>query len=451
MQYAEISATNGTSQTLANDDAPAVPAETSSDRGQQPWSVAQAAKHIGAQLKGKWSIETLLGVGGMAFVYSARHRNGRRVAVKVMRPELAAVPSLVERFLREGYLANKIEHPGAVAILDDDVMDDGTPFLVMELLTGKTLRQRLNDGPLELQHALKIIADVLDVLAVAHDQGIVHRDIKPENLFQTDDGSIKVLDFGIARLKVQSRTECETLGGTTLGTLGFMPPEQALGLTAEVDARSDVWAIGATLFTLLTGHLVHQARTVNESWLLAMTACVTPIASRLPSVPRSVHALLDGALAFKRSERFASARAMKEALDRALAERESPPKVSPRTVARKTSGRGVFTASVLGGVSLLAVVAFVRSSPLPAQPAVRAEITSTTSASPLPKPVEAPAPETPVMLAASATSVPVPKPVPQAKVVPKPRAVPPVVTSSSATSKTESLTAGVRDPLGVRH
>ena len=101
----------------------------------------------------------------MAYVFAARHRNGRRVAIKCMRPEVALEPSLVARFLREGYLANKVEHPGAVAILDDDRMDDGAPFLVMELLTGKTLRERPVNGPLGLEEALDVIGKVLDVTA----------------------------------------------------------------------------------------------------------------------------------------------------------------------------------------------------------------------------------------------------------------------------------------------
>lgn len=116
-------------------------------------AMAQATKRIGTTVKGKWEIEALLGTGGMSLVYAARHRNGRRVAIKFMRPELAVERSLVERFLREGYVANKIDHPNAVAFLDDDVAEDGAPFLLMELLTGETLRARLGRGPLPLAEA----------------------------------------------------------------------------------------------------------------------------------------------------------------------------------------------------------------------------------------------------------------------------------------------------------
>ncbi|HSO38479.1 MAG TPA: serine/threonine-protein kinase, partial [Labilithrix sp.] len=296
------------------------PAGSEADAGLelvQRLAQAQARKRVGTLLKGKWQIEDLLGAGGMAHVFVARHRNGRRVAIKFMRPELTLEPSLVQRFLREGYVANKIEHPGAVAILDDDVAEDGTPFLVMELLVGQTLRERLASGPLPLDEALRAIAEVLDVLAVAHDKGIVHRDLKPDNLFQTEKGEIKVLDFGIARLKEHARSEFETGSGTTLGTVGYMPPEQARGLTGEVDARTDVWAIGATLYALITGRPVHEAATVNEALLLAMTTPVPPMRSLLPRLPPAVQVLLDRALAFHKDQRYPSARAMKAALESA--------------------------------------------------------------------------------------------------------------------------------------
>ena len=281
---------------------------------------AQARKYVGTVVKGKWEIEALLGTGGMAHVFAARHRNGRGVAIKCMRPELMLERALVERFLREGYVANKIAHPGAVAILDDDVMDDGTPFLVMELLVGRTLRQRLERGPLPLDAALGAIAQVLDLLAVAHEKGIIHRDLKPDNLFETETGLIKVLDFGIARLKERTRPDFETRSGTTMGTVGYMPPEQARGLSAQVDARSDVWAVGATLFALITGRPVHEATTTNEALLLAMTRPVPPMHTILPSLSAGVQRLLDTALAFDKGDRYPSARAMKEALDAAALE-----------------------------------------------------------------------------------------------------------------------------------
>jgi len=276
---------------------------------------AHAARRVGTVLSSKWRIDGIIGMGGMAQVFAATHRNGRRVAVKMMRPELAIEPSLVARFLREGYVANKIEHAGAVAVLDDDVAEDGAPFLVMELLRGRTLRARLEeDGPLPVREALLFADQILDVLAAAHEHGIVHRDVKPENLFETEDGTLKVLDFGIARLREEAFARTQTQTGTTVGTLGYMSPEQARGRTSEVDPRSDVWAMGATLFTLLSARSLQEAETTNEALLLAMTVPVPPMATLLPALPLSVSALLDAALRFDKNERFADAREMQKAL-----------------------------------------------------------------------------------------------------------------------------------------
>ncbi|HSO37539.1 MAG TPA: protein kinase [Labilithrix sp.] len=142
--------------------------------------------------------------------------------------------------------------------------------------------------------------------------------LKPDNLFQTEDGTIKILDFGIARVKEHTRPELDTRSGTTMGTVGYMPPEQARGLVAEIDARTDVWAIGATLYSLLTARSLHEAATTNQSLLLAMTAPVPPMRELLPSLPPRVQELLDRSLAFAKDARFPSARAMKGALEGAV-------------------------------------------------------------------------------------------------------------------------------------
>jgi eukaryotic-like serine/threonine-protein kinase len=290
---------------------------------------------IGKVVHEKWTIERFLGAGGMALVFAARHRNGKRVAIKCMRPNLVLSPDLVERFKREGYLANAIDHPGVVTVLDDDRMEDGTPFLVMELLTGASLEGLLErEGPLPVARAVDLVLEALDVVAAAHERGIVHRDLKPENLFLTDEGRVKILDFGIARLRERATESGATEPGTTMGTVGFMAPEQARGHTAEVDAQSDVWSMGATLYRLLTGKSLHEAKTVNEGLLLAMTRNVEPMASLAPTLVRSIGRVLDQALAFEKSERFPSARAMIDALGTARAEAEigrfdatsSPPK-----------------------------------------------------------------------------------------------------------------------------
>ena len=288
----------------------------------------------------------------MAQVFAAKHRNGRSVAVKMMRPELAVEPVLVQRFLREAYAANRVAHPGAVAVHDDDKTDDGVPFLVMDLLEGMTLRDRLvESGPFDVAKSVRIIAQVLDVLIAAHEKGIVHRDIKPENLFETSSGEVRVLDFGIARLTEAG--EGMTQSGVTMGTIGYMAPEQARGLAGQVDARSDVWAVGATMFNLLTGRAVHEAASQNEVLLLAMTAQVPPVRSLAPSIPRGLGQVLDKALAFEKDARWPDARAMQAALRRAG---DAPLDERPA----RSSARGTTRPAVLwGGGIVLALLASI--------------------------------------------------------------------------------------------
>ncbi|HSO31079.1 MAG TPA: serine/threonine-protein kinase [Labilithrix sp.] len=279
-----------------------------------------AQTRIGMVLKGKWTIDKLLGVGGMASVYLATHRNGSKVAVKILHAHLGAHPDTLRRFLREGYLSNKVEHPDVVHVLDDDIAPDGAPFLVMELLDGKSLDNVLEErGPLVVREAVDLVSKILTVLEAAHEKGIVHRDLKPANVFLLKNGSIKVLDFGIARLHEVTASHAATMGGTVLGTPAFMPPEQARGRWDDVDARSDLWAMGATLFMLLTNRSVREeAETANEALMYAMAKPVAPMAELLPALPRPIAAVIDRSLAFDKAARWPSAAAMKEALASAL-------------------------------------------------------------------------------------------------------------------------------------
>jgi serine/threonine-protein kinase len=273
----------------------------------------------GEVLRNKWRLDRLLGAGGMASVYAATHRNGKRAAVKLLHPELAFHEEIRKRFLREGYAANKVDHPGAVSVLDDDVAEDGSVFLVMELLEGESLSSRAerSGGALELCEVFPIADQLLNVLAAAHDKGIVHRDIKPENVFISPSGSIKVLDFGIARLREVAGTGKSTRTGTAMGTPAFMSPEQARGRWEQVDGRTDLWAVGATMFTLLTGKMVHEADTVNELLLEAMTAKARPVQSIRPDLPEPAAQIIDRALAFDPKDRWSDAREMQDAVRQA--------------------------------------------------------------------------------------------------------------------------------------
>jgi hypothetical protein len=284
--------------------------------------IERANARLGTVLKGKWRLDAVIGIGGMASVYAATHRNQARVAIKLLHAEVALDAEVTARFLREGYVANAVGHPGTVTVLDDDVSEDNAPFLVMELLIGQTLDTMLAMEPdgLAAREVLPLLDQLLEVLTAAHEKGIVHRDLKPENLFLTSEGRLKVLDFGIARLRelsVQSATT--TQAGSVLGTPAFMAPEQALGRWNEVDGRTDIWAVGATAFTLLSGQHVHEAQTLQEQLVLSATRPARSVRVVAPNVPEQLARVVDQALGFSRVERFADARAMRGALRSAAA------------------------------------------------------------------------------------------------------------------------------------
>jgi serine/threonine-protein kinase len=279
--------------------------------------IERAKQRVGHTLKDKWRLDELIGVGGMAAVYSATHRNGSRVAVKMLHTELSVSSGEIKnRFSREGHVANKVQHPGAVQVSDDDVDEDGTVFLVMELLDGETLAHRFERKArsLVIEEVLLVADQVLDVLAAAHEKDIVHRDIKPDNIFLTRTGGVKLLDFGIARLRELSTESNATRSGSTMGTPAYMAPEQARARWDEVDARTDLWAVGATMFKLLTGRVVHVADTVNEQLLAAMTQPAPPIGTLAPTVPIPVVEVVDKALAFTKEDRWKDARSMQRAI-----------------------------------------------------------------------------------------------------------------------------------------
>jgi serine/threonine-protein kinase len=282
----------------------------------------RAEARIGSIIKDKWQLDRLLGVGGMACVYAATHRNKKRAALKMLHRELSSDPAIRERFLREGYLANSVGHRGAVTVDDDDVAEDGSAFIVMELLDGETLEQRWRRKSrcLPLEEVLAVGDQVLETLAAAHDQGVVHRDLKPENLFLTRDGVVKLLDFGIGRLKEMKGLPSTTLSGATMGTPAFMAPEQARGRWDEVDGQTDLWALGATLFTLLCGEYVHEGETVNETLALACTQPARSVKVLRPDLPPAAAALIDRALQYAKPQRFADAWAMREQLRIVFAE-----------------------------------------------------------------------------------------------------------------------------------
>jgi serine/threonine protein kinase len=277
-------------------------------------------QRVGTIIVGKYTLDRVIGIGGMAAVYAATHRNQAEFAVKMLHPDVSSREDIRSRFLREGYIANSVKHPGAVRVVDDDVAEDGAAFLVMELLDGATVEDLWfrGDRQVPLRAALAIAHQLLDVLAVAHGKNIVHRDIKPANLFVTRTGDLKVLDFGIARLR-DATTNAITQMGAMLGTPAFMAPEQARGQSKEVDGQTDVWAVGATVFALLSGRLVHEADSATMLLLKVATTPARSVARVVKDLPQPIAALVDKALAFEKASRWESAAAMRDALEEAYA------------------------------------------------------------------------------------------------------------------------------------
>jgi serine/threonine protein kinase len=286
--------------------------------------MVRAEARLGTVLRGKYRLDRVLGIGGMATVYAATHRNGNEFAIKMLHPELSMRTDIRNRFLREGHAAGSVKHPGAVQVLDDDVAEDGSAFLVMELLRGETIEslweRRQQRLPLKL--VVGIGLQLLDVLESAHARGVIHRDIKPANIFLTRTGHVKVLDFGIARIRDMAASQA-TQTGMMMGTPAFMAPEQAMAKTSEIDAQTDVWSAGATMFTLASGKLVHEADNAQQIMIRAATTPAPLFSSVIPEAPPLIAEVIDRSLAFDKSERWGSATSMREAL---------------RTAARSTFG-----------------------------------------------------------------------------------------------------------------
>jgi eukaryotic-like serine/threonine-protein kinase len=287
-------------------------------------------RRVGTTLRGKWTLERLLGSGGMAAVYVARHKIGRRDAIKILHPEIAEDKELAARFEQEAHAVNRFSHPGAVSILDIDTTEDGAPFLVMELLAGESLEARRLRGPIDPTEALRLADELLDVLAAAHACDIVHRDIKPDNLFVLPDGRLKVLDFGIARMREGQPRALHTALGVTIGTLSYMPPEQVAG--EAIDARADLFAVGCTMFEIASGRLPHEGTTAIELMVKMGMMPAPPLASVFPGANPGLCLVVDRALAFAKERRYPDAATM-QADVQALRAGLAPPYAAARIAA----------------------------------------------------------------------------------------------------------------------
>ena len=277
------------------------------------------------QLGDRYTVGQVIGRGGMAEVYEGTDRRlNRKVAIKVLRPDLAQDPLFQERFRREARSAAGLNHPNIVAIYDtgEDLIDDGltqvsVPFIVMEFVDGVTLRQMLTNGPRILpERALEVVAGVLAALDYSHRHGIVHRDIKPANIMINAFGDAKVMDFGIARAMSDAETSV-TATSAVMGTAQYLSPEQARG--EIVDARSDIYSTGCVLYELLVGKPPFNGDSpVSIAYQHVNEPAKAP-SSIDPSIPSTLDAISLSALAKDPNARYQSAADMRSDVERAIA------------------------------------------------------------------------------------------------------------------------------------
>jgi len=271
---------------------------------------------LGKVLEERYRVDELIARGGMATVYRGIDlRLGRTVALKVLGGVLANDPDFVERFTQEARATAALTHPNVVAVHDQGI-SAGFPFLVMEFVQGRTIREVMaQSGPFTSAHALEIISSVLAGLGSAHDAGFVHRDVKPENVLITNDGHIKVTDFGLARV-ISDTPVSDSTGAVLLGTMAYLSPEQVQQLA--VDQRSDVYSCGILLYEMVTGLVPFTGSSPLEVAYQHVNSNVSAPSSVQPDVPPAVDHLVLAATRKSPVERIQSAREFRDAVIRAI-------------------------------------------------------------------------------------------------------------------------------------
>src|SRR5215470_282764 len=293
---------------------------------------------------GRYQIQRLLGTGAMGEVYLAHDPSiDRLVAVKVLRPELitgSGAEQLLERFRREARAAGRRFHPNIVAIWDYGE-DDGIPFLVMELIEGKSLDEILKaSGLLAADRSIRIITQVLNALGFAHESGVIHRDVKPSNIMVLQQDHIKVADFGIARIDASDFT----IVGDLLGTPAYMAPEQLTG--GPVDHRTDLFAAGVILFEMLTGVKPFRGKSITEIMSLMEKRGPQDIRALNPAVPEALKRVIAKSVAFNPAQRYVDAAAFSQAATDALPLAASGPE-RPETATSDLKPQPVASEAVL--------------------------------------------------------------------------------------------------------
>ncbi len=285
-------------------------------------------KLIGQELPGGYLIIDLLSVGGMGRVYRAEQRVlGRTVAVKIIHPHLLSDENSSVRFMTEARAASQLNHPNSVSVIDFGRTSDGQPYLVMEFLRGKDLaRVAYEEGPLSFKRIVDILRQVLSALSEAHEMGIVHRDLKPENVLceqlRRGGDHVKVVDFGLAKLKLDSSMPNVTSPGIVCGTPDYMAPEQGRG--DPIDGRTDLYAVGIILFQLLTGRLPFEAESPTQVVMMHLSIPVPDPAQVAPerNIPQGLIDVVNKALEKDAERRYQDAIEFSDALREAVAQME---------------------------------------------------------------------------------------------------------------------------------
>nr|BDT37222.1 serine/threonine protein kinase [Myxococcus sp. MH1] len=276
---------------------------------------------IDTVLRNTYKVVSILGRGGMGSVYLAQHLRlpGKQVAVKVLRGGDHLTPEIFARFRREAEIASRLGHPNIVEVLDYDTLEDDTPFLVLEFLRGESLQARLERGRLPLSDVYSFTRQMGSALQAAHGAGIVHRDLKPANVFlvPTDSGGVvgerlKLLDFGIS--KVLDSGTVQTQEAMLIGTPQYMSPEQAQGRNSEIDARTDIFALGAIVYEMMTGTPAFGAGGIAQMIFRVVYEPPPPLAPLCPEAPPHAIAAVDKALAKRAQDRFQDVASFVEAL-----------------------------------------------------------------------------------------------------------------------------------------
>jgi hypothetical protein len=332
----------------------------------------------GRIIGGRYRLDARLAAGGMGEVFQATHIElGRKLALKLMRPELSQDASFVERFRREAMTASRLGHPNIVDIIDSGRADDGQFYFVMEYLDGKTLSALIDEGPVALPLALELTTQMAQALDVAHRAGVVHRDLKPDNVIVLERAGrpfVKLVDFGIAKV-VEGGDRKITTHGLIMGTPQYMAPEQASGL--PIDARADVYALGLILYELLTG----KPPLTGETAAIVMSAHITRVAPPLPSTfPAALRTLVARMLAKSPGER-------QQSMAEVLLDLSSVPRVlSPSRSMPWKAVLGASAVVLVGAVAWLArPVESVKPPPAPIEAPVPVKV-----APPVPVPVPEP-------------------------------------------------------------